>query len=127
MQFAIIVVIFALIEYIIFTMLAGKARVEAGISAPAVTGDSKFECYFRVQQNTMESLIVFLPAMYLFATYAHALSAAIIGLIFVIGRIVYFKAYTSDPSKRGPGMLMTMLPNMVLVLGGLVGIIMDML
>ena len=127
MQYVGIVVIIALIEYIYFTMATGKARSEAGIQAPAVSGDTKFECYLRVQQNTLENLIVFIPAIYLLATYTHPLAAASIGLVFVIGRALFYKAYINDPSKRGPGMMMTMLSNVVLLLGGLVGIVMHLL
>lgn len=126
MLFVGLVVTIALIEYVFFTALTGKARGDAGIKAPATTGDVKFECYFRVQQNTLENLIIFLPAIYLFATYTHALTAAVIGLVFVIGRAVYFKGYTTDPAKRAPGMIITMLSNVILLLGGLVGIILNM-
>ena len=66
MAYVAIVAVLALLEYYVFILLVGKMRGECKIQAPATTGDPKFERYYRVQQNTAEQLIVFLPALYLF-------------------------------------------------------------
>ena len=123
MKYVTLVVIIALLEYLFFTMKTGKARMESGLKAPAVTGNEMFERCFRVQQNTLEQLIVFIPAIYICGTYLHELGAAGIGLLFITGRALYFRAYISDPEQRGPGMVLTGLASVLLLLGGLIGVI----
>ena len=116
-----VVMVLALIEYFVFGMLAGRARVEAGIEAPATVGDHGFERHFRVQQNTLEQLVIFLPALWIFGLYVHVLWGAGLGLVFVIGRAVYYRGYIEDPKKRSLGFLISLLAQTVLLLGGLVG------
>ena len=123
MAYVALVVILALIEYIVFASLVGKARGMYGIKAPAISGHDVFERYFRVQQNTLEQLIIFIPAIFIFAHYLHAVSAAVIGVFFIVGRAIYARAYVAEPAKRGTGMLISFFANAVLLLGGIVGIV----
>jgi uncharacterized MAPEG superfamily protein len=111
----------ALLQFFVFAGFVGRARVQLGIEAPAVTGDPIFERYYRVHYNTMEQLVVFIPAILLFAAYISKLWAAILGLVFILGRIVYFRAYIAEPAKRGLGYGLSMLPMLILLLGGLGG------
>ena len=117
MEYADIVIVLALFQYIYFSMQVGSARGKNKIPAPKVTGDDEFERRFRIQQNTMEQLIVFVPAMFLFSYYLNPVWAAIFGSIFIIGRFIYAAGYLKDPSKRGPGMIITLLSNVILVAG----------
>lgn len=116
-----VVIILALIEYLVFGALVGRARVKCGVPAPATTGHEVFERYFRVQQNTLEQLIVFVPAAWIFGSYVSPLWAAILGFVFILGRWLYFTGYVKDPNRRGAGFGLSFLPNAVLVLGGLAG------
>ncbi len=127
MELVAIVTAIALLEYFTFGILAGRARGRAGIEAPAMTGDPTFERYTRVHQNTLEQLIVFVPSIWLFATYVHALTAAGLGLLFIVARGGYLYLYVQDPAKRGPGAGATALTNVVLLLGGGIGAIMTLL
>ncbi|MDZ7670419.1 MAG: MAPEG family protein [Gammaproteobacteria bacterium] len=111
----------ALIEYLFFGVEVGRARARSGLKAPAVTGDEGFERAFRAHYNTLEQLIVFLPALYAAAYYLHELYAVAAGVAFLIGRALYFRSYIADPARRGPGMLITMAANVALVVGGLLG------
>lgn len=111
----------ALLEYLVFVMRAGRARGVYGVPAPATTGHPIFERHLRVQENTVEQLVVFVPALFLFARYASPAWGAGTGLLFVVGRALYAHAYVHDPSKRGPGFALTLGANLVLTLGGLVG------
>jgi uncharacterized MAPEG superfamily protein len=120
---AAIVIILAVLEYIVFGFLVGKARARYGVKAPAITGHEVFERYFRVQQNTLETLVAFIPGISLFALFVNPNWAAWIGILYVVGRIVYFRAYVADPAKRGTGFLLTILPTVVLLIGGLIGAI----
>ena len=116
-----IVTALALLQFIVFGFKVGRARGRYGIKAPATSGNETFERHFRVQQNTLEQLIVFLPGLYLFSHYYSPLVAAAIGVIYLIGREVYSMTYVKDPAKREIGYGLTFLPTVVLVLGGLFG------
>ena len=121
-----IVIGFALIEYLAFAMLVGRARVKCNVPAPATTGHEIFERYFRVQQNTLEQLIVFVPGMWLFGTYVSTVWAAGLGALFIVGRVVYLQGYVKDPKTRGMGFGLSFLPCAILVVGGLVGAVLEM-
>jgi glutathione S-transferase len=116
-----IVIGIALIEYIVIVFLCGQARARSGVAAPATSGDLTFERYFRVQQNTLEQLIVFLPSMLLFGVYVSSPVGAGLGLVFVVGRALYARGYYRDPAQRGPGFGLTMLANIALCVGGTIG------
>lgn len=125
MELVAIVVVAALIQYTVFGALVGKARMKYNVEAPSISGHPVFERYYRVHQNTLESLILFIPSILLFATYVRADLAAAIGVIFIIGRFIYLRAYVSDPKSRSLGFLLTILPSAVLALGGCVGAILS--
>jgi uncharacterized membrane protein YecN with MAPEG domain len=91
------------------------------VKAPAITGNEIFERHFRVQMNTLEQLIAFLPGIYLFAHYFSPLVAAALGVVYLIGRELYAFTYVKDPANRSVGFGMTFLPMVILVLGGLIG------
>ena len=121
MRFVSIVAALALIEYITILLLTGRARATYNVEAPATTGHPVFERWYRVQQNTVEQLVVFLPALFLFANYVSPRWAGWIGLLFVIGRIVYARSYVADPAGRGTGFIMSFAATAVLVLGAFLG------
>ena len=116
-----IVTALALIQFTVFGFKVGGARGKFGVKAPATTGNETFERYFRVQQNTMELLVVFLPGLYLFSHYFNPLIAATLGVIYLIGREVYAASYVKDPAKRSAGYGMSFLPAVILLAGGLIG------
>jgi len=126
-EYTALVIIVALVEYVIFMAACGKARIKYKIQAPAVSGNEMFERYFRVQQNTLEQLVIFIPSILLCSYYFHAVAAAIVGIFFVIGRAIYFKHYIADPSARGPGMMITFIANVLLLAGALAGSVLSLL
>lgn len=109
-----LVTLAALLEYFVFSMLVGKARVVHGVMAPAITGPAGFERAYRVQMNTLELLVLFLPVLWLAGRYWSAACIASIGVVFLLGRIVYARAYVRDPARRGMGFGLSMLPIVVL-------------
>ena len=121
MQIVAVVIGLALVEYIWFSMRCGQVRGRRDVAAPAMSGDPEFERALRVQYNTIEQLVVFLPALFLFAHFVSEPVAAGLGVIFVIGRALYARAYVNDPSKRGPGFGLTIIQNYILTLGALIG------
>jgi len=113
----------ALVEFFLFGWAVARARVRYGVPAPATSGNEVFERYFRVQMNTLEQLIVFVPAILLFGRYVNAYVAAALGVIFLIGRAVYFQGYVKSPRGRHIGFLLSAIPNVTLLIGGIIGAI----
>ncbi len=111
----------ALIEFLMFGFAVGRARATYKVPAPATSGNEVFERYFRVQMNTLEQLIIFVPSLLIFARYVQPLIAAALGVVFVLGRWVYFVSYVKDPKSRSAGFLLSFLPNLILLFGGLIG------
>ena len=111
----------ALIQYLFLAYQVSLARIKHGVRAPATTGDPEFERAFRIHQNTLEALVVFIPALWMFGIYVHALAGAAIGLLFPIGREVYRRSYLKDPSTRTPGSAISGVAMVTLLLGGLIG------
>jgi uncharacterized MAPEG superfamily protein len=116
-----IVLALALIEYFVFGLLVGRARGQYGVEAPATTGHPVFERYHRVHQNTLEQLAIFVPALWMFGVYVSAPIAALLGLVFIVGRFVYLRGYVEDPKKRSTGTLITLVAQAILLVGGGVG------
>lgn len=126
MEAIVIVIVLALLQFFFFSVQVGAMRGKHNVTAPTITGDTEFERSFRVHQNTMEQLVIFLPAIWLFGTYVDALWGAGVGLFFIIGRFVYRSAYLRDPSSRGVGFGMGAAVNAILLLGGLIGAVLKL-
>ncbi len=131
MELIALVTVLIALEYFYLSIMVGKCRGETGIDAPTCTGDPKFERVFRVQQNTLEQLIIFYPALWIFGYYAnaydHAEVGAALGLVFLIGRIIYARGYVQDAAKRGPGFIVGALALAILLIGDLVMILMRLM
>jgi len=123
MDHATLIVLLALLQYVWFTARVGLARGKYNVNAPECDGDETWNRLFRIQQNTMEQLIVFVPATFAFAYYFSELWVLIPGLAFLVGRFLYSAEYLKDPKSRTPGMAITLLSNVVLVLGALFGLV----
>ena len=117
-----IVTLLALLEYSILGLMVGRARQTYGVEAPATTGNPDFERYNRVHVNTLEALIVFLPAVWIFSLSVHYHTGVVLGLLFVIARIVYARGYLSAASKRATGAMATGIINVILVVGSLIAL-----
>lgn len=120
MEATVIVTFLALAQYSVFGIQVGSNRQKYGVAAPALTGNEQFERMNRVHQNTLEQLIVFIPALWMHAHYANPLWGAIIGLVFIVGRFIYRAEYLKDPDSRSLGFAMTFIPSTVLLIWALV-------
>jgi glutathione S-transferase len=129
MELVILIIVLALFEYLVFSFQTGMARARYRISAPATTGHPVFERYFRVQQNTLEQLVIFIPALVGFSVSAEAIDwpgneiAAFLGVIWLTGRALYARAYVREPQTRATGFMLTLIPSVVLMLGTLAAIL----
>ncbi len=121
MELVALLTIVALLEYTWFGIEVARARSRFEITPPATTGHPDFERYFRVQQNTTEQLLVFLPALWLAAWFVSDSMAAILGLGFVVGRALYARGYWQAAEKRGTGFLIGEIASGLLLIVGLVG------
>lgn len=118
-----LVTVLALLQYFAFGLLVGKARGQYGIKAPATSGNEIFERYNRVHVNTLETLVVFLPALWLAASYERPLWVAAIGLVYLVGRMVYLRAYVASPGSRSLGYALSAGPVLILILIAVIGIV----
>jgi glutathione S-transferase len=123
MELVYLTILLALLQYAFMAALVGRARGKYGVHAPATTGHPDFERVNRVHLNTLENLVLFIPAVLIFATYVSILWAAGLGFLFVVARAVYAVGYLKAADKRGVGAGITGLVNMVLLVGGLVGLV----
>ena len=114
-----IVTLLALLVYVWMGMRVGGARKKSGIHAPAMTGDPELERHIRVQANTLEWLPIFLPSIWLFAIYWNDMVAAILGVIWIVGRVIYALGYAQAPEKRELGFMIQALAAAVLLFGAL--------
>ena len=126
MEATVIITFLALAQYVLFGIQVGSMRGKHGVKAPATTGHEEFERMNRVHLNTLEQLVLFLPALWIHAFYDKPLWGAILGLVFVIGRFIYRAEYLKDPASRSLGFMLTFLPSAVLLIWALVVVVMRM-
>jgi len=114
-----LVTLLAVLFYIVVITDVGRARARHGIQAPAITGNPDFERRYRVQMNTLEWMPVFLPSLWLFAITISDPIAAAIGLVWIIGRIIYYVSYVRLPAKRHAGFMIQFLAAFALWAGAI--------
>ncbi|MEQ8734781.1 MAG: MAPEG family protein [Rhodospirillaceae bacterium] len=117
----------ALFVYFYCMIQVGRARFKYDVKPPSVDGPEEFQRINRVHQNMLEQLIMFFPALWLFAFAWGDLAAGVLGAIFAIGRILYAQGYYKAPEKRSGGFAVSSLTTIVLILGALVGTVMALL
>jgi len=118
-QFTALVTLLAILFYFFTCARVAKARGTYGVKLPAISGHPDFERVFRVQMNTLEWLPIFLPSLWLFAIYVGDQVAAPIGLLWIVGRIVYMIGYMQATERRSPGFFIQALACAVLLFGAL--------
>ena len=127
MKLTALVTVSALLFTFILSGRAGAMRGKHGVNAPAMTGNVGFEKANRIHANTIEQLVLFLPLLWLSTAVVGDLWAALVGLVWIFGRVLYARAYMADPAKRGPGMIVTVLSTGVLAIMVVAGVVMGFL
>jgi len=112
-----LVTVAALLTYVWMGVRVGQARAKCGIAAPAMSGDPVLERHIRVHYNTLEWLPTFLAGLWLFAIYWNDLIAAGLGVVWIVGRVVYALGYVADPKKREAGFIIQLAATAVLLFG----------
>ena len=118
-----LVAIAALLQYFVFSYIVGWARGKYGVAAPAVTGHPVFERHYRVQMNTLELLVMLLPALWLAGQFWSPTAAVVGGLVYLVGRGVYALSYVRNPASRTAGFALSIGPTMTLLIGAVVGML----
>ncbi|KWV59805.1 hypothetical protein AS156_30225 [Bradyrhizobium macuxiense] len=116
-----IVTCLAVALHFFFATQVARARFRYDVKLPAITGNPDFERIYRIQMNTLEWMPIFLPSLWLFAIYIGDARAAVVGAIWVIGRIVYFIGYREAVAKRGPGFAIQAIASTILWVGAFGG------
>ena len=116
-----IVTVLVLLFYFWTALGVGRMRGKHKIDAPTMVGHPELERAVRVHMNTLEWLVIFLPAMWLCAAYVHPVVAALLGLAWICGRYIYMRAYMKEPKTRSTGFAIQGLATAAALFSGLVG------
>jgi uncharacterized membrane protein YecN with MAPEG domain len=114
-----VVTLVSLLVYFWMALNVARARRTYGVAAPAITGDERFERVFRTQQNTLEWLPIYLSSLWLFAWFWSDTVAAALGLVWIVGRILYAQGYANPERSRSMGFQIQALAVGVLLFGAL--------
>lgn len=122
-----LVTVASLIYTFILSGRVGALRGKKNVPAPATTGDPEFERAFRIHANTVEQLVLFLPLLWLSLGVVGDMWSALVGVLWLIGRVIYATSYMADPAKRSTGMIVTILATAILAVISLYGIAMALI
>lgn len=111
----------ALVFYLITSVTVARARHRHNVLAPAMSGHPLVERALRVQGNTLEWLVIFLPSLWMFSSYWSPYLGAALGVVWILGRVLYMTGYLTDASKRGPGFSLQALATLILLIGAAAG------
>jgi len=123
-HYTVIVTLLAVLFYFFLATRVAAARNKFNVKLPAIAGHPDFERVFRVHMNTLEWMPIFLPLLWLCAIYFSDGAAAVVGLIWIVGRVFYFVGYTQAVEKRLPGFFIQAIACLLLLIGAVTGIIM---
>ncbi len=124
MEYSIVIIMVALVQFQFFGLRTGIARPKYGVLPPKTTGHETWERLFRVHQNTMEQVVVFIPALLGFTYYVSHIWAYVLGVCFIVFRQIYSITYIKNPTKRifPPSFGV----NMVLIFGTIIGVVLQL-
>ena len=110
-----LITVLAVFQLFVFSILVARARGRYGVQAPATSGHEMFDRYYRVQMNTIEVLMLFLPSLWVASLCSDSVWITVAGFVYLVGRMVYLFGYVSDPKQRGLGYVLSILPTMGLM------------
>jgi glutathione S-transferase len=119
-----IVTLLAVAFYFFLATRVAVARGKLGVKLPATTGNPDFERIFRAHVNMLEWMPTFLVPLWLCAIYLNDAAAAVLGLVWIVGRALYFTGYSRAVEKRLPGFFVQSTVCLLLFIGAAAGIVM---
>jgi glutathione S-transferase len=123
-RYTALVTLLAVAFYFFVATRVAAAHARFGVKLPAMTGNPDFERVYRVQMNMLEWMPIFLVTLWLCALYLSDLAAAALGLVWIVGRAVYYAGYSKAVEKRLPGFFIQGTVCILLFLAALAGIVM---
>jgi glutathione S-transferase len=123
-RYTAIVTLLSVLFYFFLATRVAAARGKFNVKLPAISGHPDFERIYRVHSNTLEWMPIFLPLLWLCANYFSDRIAAVLGLVWIGGRAVYFTGYSEAVEKRLPGFFIQSAACVLLLIGAVVGITM---
>lgn len=127
LPFTALATLLAIALYFYMGLQVGMARGKYNVPAPATSGDPIFERHFRVHMNTLEGMVLFLPTLWMFASFHSDMIAAGLAVVWMIGRIIFMTNYIKDPKTRSSGFLIQFVAVVVLFIGSAVGAVQALL
>ena len=118
-----IVTLLVVLFYLFIATRVPLARRRFNVQLPATTGHPDFERVFRVHQNTLEWMPIFLPSLWLCALYSSDGGAAALGVVWLVGRAIYYVGYTRAVQSRLPGFAIQAGACLLLIVGAAVGLV----
>lgn len=122
-----LVTMLSVMLYFVFMGLVGRARGKYNMPAPQTSGNPDFERVLRVQLNTLEQMVIYLPSLWIFSLTLSPIYGAALGGLWIVGRIVYAAGYYQEAKKRSAGFAIGSIASVSLMLGSIGGIIMQLI
>ena len=119
-----LVAMLAVLQYLVFGALVGRARGRYGVKPPALTGHEGFERAYRIHMNTLELLVALLPSLYVASHYWSPAAMAALGAVYLVGRLLYWRAYSVAPERRALGFVLSLAPIAFLLALALIALVM---
>lgn len=101
------------------------ARIKYKVLPPNDNGPEPFLCIQAAHRNSTEQLVLFLPSLWLFSVFVSQPIGAMLGLLWIVGRILYVRGYYRKAEDRLLGFIIALLVSLILLVGGLIGSAMD--
>ena len=117
------VTVLAVLVLLAFAIRVARTRRKVNIFPPAMMGAPELERALRIHGNTVEQIVIFLPALWLSSLYFQGWAPPAIGLVWCLGRIIYAVGYSKDPRARFPGFFLTIFPSLILIVLAIIGIV----
>ena len=116
-------ILIALLVYFGLGAVVGAARGKFNVPAPLSSGHPEFDKRNRVHMNTLEQLVIVVPAAMFAAPVLGDPITAMVALVWSVGRLLYARSYYADPAKRSLGFMLTILPSFILIIAAAWGAI----
>jgi uncharacterized membrane protein YecN with MAPEG domain len=118
-----LIVVLAAIEVLVLGMLVGRGRATYGVKAPAMSGHPDWERLNRAHQNSIEQLVLFVPLFLSYFAHAGSASAYVLGIVFLVARVLYAWGYIRQAERRSVGAFLTFAVQWWLAVGAVVGLV----
>ena len=118
-----LVIVLAVVEVLVLGTLVGRGRQTYGVPAPATSGHPTWERLNRAHQNSIEQLVLFIPLYFAYVLNVGIQTGILLGVVYLIARILYAVGYVRDPARRAAGAFLTFAVQAWLAVGAIIGLV----